>query len=248
MEADLISVIMPAYNAEGFIEQAIQSVLIQEVNLELIIINDASIDQTEHIVQKYCTDDRIIYLKNIDNLGVAKTRNIGIEKARGNYIAFLDADDWWEKEKLARQLHLIRQKDAVLCYTARKLYNHKGEDLQKMIHVQELLTYKELLHGNCIVCSSVLMRRDVALEFPMEHDEYHEDYMLWLKCLKKYNQACGIDEPLVSYRLSAGGKSRNRIKSAIMTYGMHRYMGMKILPALIYTGWHLLSGLKKYWG
>ena len=90
-EADLISVIMPAYNAEEFIEQAIQSVLIQEVNWELISIDDASIDQTEYIVQKYCTDDRIIYLKNIDNLGVAKTRNIGIEKCNIHSSCFLNS-------------------------------------------------------------------------------------------------------------------------------------------------------------
>ncbi len=247
MEENLISVVMPAYNAEKFIEQAIQSVLIQKVKLELIIIDDASKDQTENIVKKYCMDNRVIYLKNASNLGVARTRNIGVWKAKGRYIAFLDADDWWEQEKLEKQLALMQQKKMALCYTARKLYSHQGEDLHKIISVQTDLTYQELLQGNRIVCSSVLIKREAALEFPMEHDEYHEDYMVWLKCLKKYKKAYGINEPLVSYRLSKEGKSRNRFKSAKMTYGMHRYMGMSISQALFYTGLHLYNGVKKYW-
>lgn len=78
MGVDLISVIIPAYNAGKFIKQAIQSVLIQSVDFELIIIDDASVDQTEEIIQKYCKDSRIKYIKNGTNLGVAETRNIGI--------------------------------------------------------------------------------------------------------------------------------------------------------------------------
>lgn len=132
---------------------------------------------------------------------------------------------------MIKQLRLIKEKEAVLCYTARKLYSHRGKDLKRIIHVQESSTYQELLYGNSIVCSSVLIRRDILIKLPMEHDEYHEDDMLWLKCLKKYKRAYGIDEALVCYRLSTNGKSRNRIRSARMTYGMHRCMGMNRLEA-----------------
>ncbi len=241
-----VSVIMPAYNCAAYIEQAVQSVQKQQVDWELIIVDDASTDATETVVKSYLADGRIQYYRNKQNMGVSYSRNLGVSKAAGKYVAFLDADDWWEESKLEKQLALLEETDTVLCYTGRELYNDIGLDLQKEIHVPESITYKQLLCGNVIACSSVLIKRETAQEFPMSHDEYHEDYMTWLRCLKKYGQAYGIDEPLLCYRLSPEGKSRNRIKSAYMTYGMHRLMGKNTVQALYYTGCHLLNAVRKY--
>ena len=239
----MVSVVMPAYNAERFIEQAIESVFQQDVRLELIVINDASSDRTEDIIQTYLKDERIVYVKNACNQGVAKSRNIGVQRAKGEYIAFLDADDWWEKGKLKKQVKVLEERGAVLCYTGRKLYNQEGKELKGIIPVKEILRYWQLLYSNSIACSSVLWRREVALEFPMKHDEYHEDYMVWLKCLKKYEVVYGINEPLLCYRMSEKGKSRNPIKSAWMTYGMHRCMGKSLISAAFYTGSHLMNAM-----
>lgn len=246
MKEAIVSVIMPTYNCAAYIEKAIDSVQEQEVDWELIIIDDASEDSTEEIVQAYLEDNRIRYYRNDRNMGVSYSRNTGVSYAKGEYIAFLDADDWWEADKLKKQLELMKKKNAVLCYTGRKLYSNEGWDLQKSIHVKDSITYQQLLCNNSIACSSVLMKREIALEFPMSHDEYHEDYMVWLKCLEKYGQACGIDELLLCYRLSPNGKSRNHFKSAAMTYGMHRCMGKNAMKALFYTGCHLINAVKKY--
>lgn len=246
-ETNMISVIMPAYNAERFIAKAIESVLGQEkVYLELIIIDDASVDGTSEVVRTYQNDKRIVYLRNPENYGVAKSRNLGLQKAKGDYVAFLDADDWWQKDKLVRQLELLIHRGAVLCYTSRELYGDDGKSLKKIVHVKESLTYQQLLHSNSIACSSVLIKRDVALEFPMLHDEYHEDYMVWLRCLEKYGIAYGLDEPLLCYRMSQDGKSRNHVKSVAMTYGLHRCMGKNVWLACYYTACHLLSAVRKY--
>ena len=98
---DLVSIIMPAYNAEKYIEEAIESVLKQTYrNWELIIVNDCSIDATEQIVKKYQEqDERIKFHSLTENQGVANARNTALQNAVGRYIAFLDSDDMWLPEK-----------------------------------------------------------------------------------------------------------------------------------------------------
>ncbi|WML36751.1 glycosyltransferase family 2 protein [Clostridium sp. OS1-26] len=102
----LVSIIMPCYNSENYIEEAIKSVIGQTYeNWELIIIDDCSNDNSISIVKKYCMQDkRILFYQNEKNIGTAKTRNKGVEFAKGQYIAFLDSDDIWYKEKLNKQV------------------------------------------------------------------------------------------------------------------------------------------------
>ena len=241
-----VSVIMPAYNCAQYIGQAIQSVQKQTVNWELIIVDDASTDMTKETVKPYLLDERIHYYRNECNKGVSYSRNLGVSKAAGEYVAYLDADDWWEADKLQKQLALMEEKNAVLCYTGRKLYDENGRDLQKEIQVPEKIDYKKLLYTNVIPCSSVLLKTEVAKEFPMEHDEVHEDYLAWLRIAQKYGPAYGLKEALLCYRMSLNGKSRNHLKSACMTYGMHRCMRKNVLQAAYYTCCHLINAVRKY--
>lgn len=242
----LVSVIIPAYNCEKYIGKALDSALAQQVPLEVIVLNDCAKDGTEAVVQKYLGDERVRYVRNEKNLGVAKTRNRGVRLARGKYIAFLDSDDWWENGKLERQLERMERENVVLCSTARELINPDGSSMGKVIPVVEQITYRELLKHNCINCSSVLLRRDVALEFPMEHEDSHEDYITWLKILKKYGRACGVNEPLLKYRLSVTGKSGNKWKSARMTFMVYRYMGFGIFKSLACFCSYAVHGVWKY--
>ncbi|EFA2545389.1 glycosyltransferase family 2 protein, partial [Escherichia coli] len=100
---ETFSIIMPAHNAEATIEYSINSVLNQtDQDFQLIIVNDASTDNTQKIIDRY-NDERIIKLVNKVNLGVAETRNRALNIATGRYIAFLDSDDVWRRNKLERQ-------------------------------------------------------------------------------------------------------------------------------------------------
>lgn len=110
-----------------------------------------------------------------------------------------------------------------------------GSSTGRTIPVKEKITYRELLKHNSINCSSVILRRDVAREFPMEHDDSHEDYITWLKILRKYGCAAGINKPYLKYRLSEGGKSRNKLKSAAMTYNVYRYAGYGRFRSCIFS-------------
>ena len=243
-----VSVIMPAYNAAAYITEAVDSVFLQQVNWELLIIDDGSTDNTEEVVKSYLSDSRVTYIRNKKNLGVATSRNLGVQKAKGYYIAFLDADDRWTEEKLERQLCLMKEKNAVLCSTARALMSNEGELTGRIIPVAEEITYRSLLHGNCISLSSAVIKREVALEFPMEQDRLHEDYILWLSVLKKYKIAYGLNAPMLEYRLSEKSKSGNKFKSARMTFGVYRYMGMNIFQSCYYFFFYAINGVLKYYG
>lgn len=256
-----VSVIIPAYNAATYIAEAIESVIHQKGNhtIELIVVDDCSKDETAKIVQGYadriahakeeniaCPVKELRYHKNKRNSGVAESRNYGIRNARGTYLAFLDADDYWSIDKLDRQLELMKSKDCPLCCTGRELIHADGTSKGKIIGVKESIHYKMLLHTNSIPCSSVLMRSEIAREFMMVHDELHEDYILWLQVTKKYGEVCGINEPMLKCRLSEGGKSRNKLKSAKMHFGVYRYMGINPVLSVWYFLCYAVNGVLKY--
>ena len=191
----LVSVIMPVYNGAKYICQAVESVYAQDVPLELIVIDDGSTDGTREVLAPWEDRPDFIYLKNDRNLGAAGSRNRGVQAAKGRYVAFLDADDWWDAGKLKVQLQALKETEDVICSTGRELMNPDGTSTGKYIPVKTRVSYWDMLTHNCLNCSSVLLLRKVALEFPMEHDDSHEDYITWLKVMQKYGNATGINEP-----------------------------------------------------
>lgn len=246
MEKPLVSVIIPAHNCAHYICQAIDSALIQEVPMEILVINDGSKDNLDQVMELYAADPRVHYLKNEHNMGVARTRNRGVGLARGSYIAFLDADDYWLPGKLQKQLALMEEKGTVLCSTARELMLPNGELTGHIIPVKERISYTGQMLHNQINCSSVLIRTDVAREFPMHHDDSHEDYLMWLEVLKKYRVACAVNEPLLKYRISTTGKSGVKIQSAKMTFKVYRYMGFGWFKSCVLFCSYMFHGIIKW--
>ncbi len=241
-----VSVVMPVYNGERTIREAVRSVFSQQVSLELIVVNDCSRDGTEKILEEFCADPRLRVIRNQSSLGAAGSRNAGVAAARGDYVAYLDADDIWADGKLEKQLALVKKTGAVLCCTGRELMSPDGTLTGRVIGVREKIDYSYLLRHNSINCSSVLIRTDAAREFPMEHEDSHEDYITWLKVLRKYNTAVGIDEPLLRYRLSASGKSGSKLHSAVMTFRVYRYMGFGPVRSVLCFISYAFHGVWKY--
>ena len=241
----MFSIIIPLYNKADYIAETLKSVLNQTYcDYEVIVVNDSSTDNSLEVASSF-QDERIhIYTK--ENEGVSAARNYGIMHAKYDYIAFLDADDWWENEKIEKQLQALEASKAVLCATARELVRADGKTLDRIIEIPECIQYQALLKTNCIPCSSVILKTEVAREFYMCHDELHEDYIMWLKILKKYGNAIGVNEPLVKCRMSEGGKSRNKLKSARMQYGVYRYIGFNRMKAFYYMIYYTINGIRKY--
>lgn len=241
----IVSVIMPTYNNAFYIKQAIESVIYQNVDYELFIVDDASTDNTYEVVKPYLSE-KIIYIRNDKNIGVAQTRNIGIQLATGKYVAFLDSDDWWKHGKLKSQIKVMEQTNIVLCYTWRELYSEQGNSYNKVIKSPCKVNFKMLLKNNIIACSSVIIRSNVAKEFPMEHDEFHEDYLTWLRVVLKYGYAIGIDKPYLNSRMTVKGKSRNKMKTLKMTYGVYQCLHLNPFLCIYYTGSHIIRSAMRY--
>ena len=242
----LVSVCMPSYRSGKTIEDAVSSVLNQDVPLELILILDESDSATEETLKKYENDPRLRVLRNPARIGAAKSRNRAVKAARGTYIAFLDADDMWAKDKLKKQMEVLSRTGRVLCCTARELMTPEGKRTGRVIPVAETVSYRDLLRHNSINCSSVVVRREAALEYPMDHEDSHEDYITWLRILKQYGPAAGINEPLLYYRLSSTGKSGSMLRSAAMTWRVYRYMGFSLPRCVLCFISYAFCGVKKY--
>lgn len=248
LSGPLVSVVIPAYNCAGTIRQAVESALAQDVDLEIIVIDDCSKDGSARVMEDYAPNPVVFYVRNEKNCGAAASRNRGAALARGKYTAFLDADDWWEEGKLKKQLVRMQESGCVLCATARELVRPDGTRTGCVIPVKERITYRELLRHNSINCSSVLVLTDVCREFPMEHEEAHEDYLTWLRILRKYQTACAVNEPLLRYRLSNTGKSGSKAKSAKMTFRVYRCMGFGYVKAALCFISYTMHGILKYAG
>lgn len=246
MEEILVSVVIPAYNSANRIHLALDSALAQNVPLEIIVIDDCSRDNLDEVMERYLQFPQIRYFKNPENLRVAATRNRGVSLARGAYVAFLDSDDYWEKGKLQKQLALLAETGAVMCSTARELMNPDGSLTGHIIPVQTEYTYRDLLRQNPINCSSVVIRTAVAREFPMHHDDAHEDYLMWLEVLEKYGRCCAINEPLLKYRVTSTGESGTKLNSARMTFMTYRYKGFGFFRSMLYFVSYAFHGFRKY--
>lgn len=248
---NLVSIITPAYNAEKYIEETIKSVLNQTYdNWELIIVDDKSTDNTINIVEKYTNDNRIKLYKNDENSGVAKSRNNGILFASGDYIAFLDADDLWENDKLEKQIDFIKNNESydVLC-TSYTLINENSEFIKNYTITQGEISYEMLLRENLLGCSTVIIKKDAILKYMFTDKYMHEDLELWLKLSYAGHKIYGLPESLVKYRVISTSKSGNKFKSAYgrwkLTIGREDIGFLKSIQYMIY---YMFGGLSKYYG
>ena len=246
----LCSVVIPAYNSEVFLPGCIRSVQEQTFqDFEILIVDDGSTDGTQQCVQRLQDGDaRIRCLRQPQNMGVAEARNRGVREAQGEWVAFLDSDDLWTPEKLARQLALADESGAQLLYTGAQCIGHDGTPLDRMFTVPQQVTFDSMLHGNDIVCSSVLVRRSLLLQNPMERSDLHEDYITWMRILKTVGRGVGISEPLVLYRFTVGSKSRGKLRSAVTTWKTLGYLKIPLFKRLVGFCGYIVHGLRRYAG
>ena len=245
---ELVSIIMPAYNCEKYVAEAINSILAQTYrNWELLVLDDGSKDNTLRLIKEFSQkDSRIKALSNGKNMGVSATRNRGIEIASGEWIAFLDSDDVWKPEKLEKQFEIVVKEAAEFLFTGSSYINEEGEYYKGIFEVPEKITYKKLRNQNVISCSSVLVRKKYFEHIKMEKDEMHEDYAVWLRILKLGVTAYGVNEPLLIYRISRNSKSGNKIKTVKMTYKVFRFVGINPIGSIYFMVRHLMGAYKKY--
>lgn len=243
-----ISVIMPAYNCEKYIESAISSVLQQTyTNLELIVVDDKSADNTlkclESIKEK---DSRLIVFQNPINKGVSYTRNHAIKNASGEWLAFIDSDDVWEKDKLEKQIQIIESNESQFVFSGCNFIDENGTSIKSEFEVPKIVDYSAMLKQNFIPCSSVLVSSSLGLEFNENIHMIHEDYLLWLNLLKKCRFAHAVQEPLLNYRVLMNSRSSKRYLTLIKNYNMYRFLNYGYFTSVIFTIRNVLRSTVKY--
>lgn len=219
----LVTVIMPAYNAEKYIAAAISSVLSQSYGeLELLVIDDCSSDKSVEIAEGFeRMDSRVKVLRNTQNMGVARTRNRGFDLARGEWIALIDSDDIWHVDKLEKQLERAKESKAKLLYTSYSLFVD-GEKHKRRYIVPANTNYHSMLKENVIGCSTVMLHKTLTERFRFQYSVYHEDYALWLEILRNGYDAAGCCEILTDWRISKTSRSFDKWSAANHRWTIYR--------------------------
>jgi len=212
-----VSVVMTCYNYEKYVGRSIESVLAQTYeDYELIIINDGSTDNSDSIIKSYIQDKRIYYVIQ-NNAGQAKAKNVGIKHSCGKYIAFLDADDLWEKEKLELQLPLFNKKNVGLVYSNATWIDGTDSVLGQgwlggYLKPRSGKVTKYLIYDNFIYFSSAVVKRECIEDKGCFNESQHMsiDWELWLRLSSKYDFDF-VDRHLIKYRWGhVGQMSKNQ--------------------------------------
>lgn len=203
MTEELISVIIPTYNREKLLRRAIESVQGQSYeNWEIIVVDNYSEDGTSTLIDSL-SKEKIIYIKHNNNGIIASSRNKGVEVSKGNFLAFLDSDDWWEKDKLKKSYQAIDSTNSDISYHNCFIVGNKKDGKTRSRKLKDPVYNDLLINGNTIVTSSVLIRKKVFQNvgcFSTNEDKLGwEDYDLWIKVSKNKGKFHLIDEILGSY-------------------------------------------------
>lgn len=219
----MVSVIMPAYNCEKYIQKAIDSVIAQTYSdWELLIIDDCSKDGTAAIATKAAeNDDRIKVISQPHNGGVSKARNRGIEEAEGTWVALLDSDDYWTEDKLEKQLACANRENADIVFCSYGFVDEVGSEYGSFI-VPKQTDFDATLSKSVISCSTCFIRAELFKANPFSSEFYHEDLYLWLKMLQQGAIARGVTDILAYYRQVEGSRSNDKLHSAIERWKIFR--------------------------
>lgn len=251
MNNALVSIITPVYNVEKFIAETIESVINQTYKeWELILVDDCSTDRSAAIIKLYSEkDSRIKYHKLEKNSGAAVARNTALRIAEGRYVAFLDSDDLWENSKLSIQLDFMKKNNIEFSFTDYSLITEDGNSynkLNKTITVPKIIDYNFLLKNTIILCSSVIIDRNIVGDFKMPLIRAGQDTATWLSILKKGYKAYGLNENLAKYRQVEGSISSNKIKAIKRTWNLYRNIEkLGLFRSMYYFSCYSFNAIKK---
>lgn len=244
----LVSIITPSYKSERFISQTIESVLAQTYqNWEMIIVDDMSPDNSNDIIEQYIQKDTRIKLIKLDkNSGPAVARNRAIKEAKGRYIAFLDADDLWHKDKLEKQIKFMNDNDLSFTYSSYDLIDEDNSNLGRFITKDEI-TYHSMLRTCSVGCLTAIYDTMKLDKVYMPDILKRQDYGTWLKILKNIKSTKGISEPLATYRILNNSVSSNKFKASIYQWKIYREVEkLSLAKSMYYFVQYAYYGLRKY--
>lgn len=250
MNNDLVSIVIPVYNASKFLDETINSIFNQSYNnLEIIFINDCSKDNSTDIIKKYQKKDkRIILIDNKRNLGAAESRNVGIKKSTGKYLCFLDADDLWNKDKIKKQIEFIQKNKYEFSYTSYQFTSFDNKTKGAIVNVPKKINYKGALKNTTIWTSTVMF----DMQKLKKEDIYmpnigSEDTATWWNLLRsKVKYAYGLQEVLSYYRRSSNTLSSNKITAIKRIWNLYRnYEKFSVIKSIYYFCFYAFNAVRR---
>ena len=243
-----VSIIIPYFKKTNFIKKTIDSIKLQTYkNFEVIIVYDDE-DHSDLLFLKKIqrTDNRIRLVVNKKSLGAGRSRNVGISKAKSNFIAFLDADDLWKKNKIELQLNYMIKNNLEICHTSYEILNNKNIK-KKIMKAKTFENYKQLLFSCDIGLSTVMLKKKIitkTCKFP--NLKTKEDFVLWLLILKKNIKIGSLEKNLTKWRKlddSLSSSVSQKLKDGYTLY--NDYMKYNFLKSLWYLLLLSINSLRK---
>ena len=247
-EQPKVSIITSAFNAATVIGDAYASIISQTyTNWEWLVTDDLSTDNTWEILNAYAKNDsRIKILHNTKNVGAGASRNKSIEESSGRFIAFLDSDDMWHKDKLKKQIGFMLEHSYALTYTAYEKMTMSGDVIHSIIPPDKV-SYHELLKSNVIGCLTAIYDAKVLGKIYMPTIRKRQDMALWLKILEKIDYAYCLNENLALYRVGNNTLSSNKLKVIFSQWSFYRnYLKFGILKSIYYFSHYAFRAVKKH--
>ena len=250
--SDIVSVIIPVYNAEQTILRTLESAVGQTyLGTEIIVVDDCSTDGSLSLIKDFVVKNpelEIRVLEMSENAGVAKCRNVAIENSAGRYIAFLDSDDVWLPTKIARQVEFMQKHKINFCYTAYWTFNSDDERSERILFsVPEEASFKGLLKTCKVFTSTVVIDRKIWPKSGMVDWRARQDYITWLEIARAGTVMRGINTPLMIYETGGSGISRNKFAVARIQWQVYRQaMGLNILKSGYFFLHYMAFGSVKY--
>ena len=244
----LVSVIMPNYNSAKYVKNTIESVLSQTYhNWELIFVDDCSTDNSLDIVRAF-EDERIKIYSTEKNSGAATARNIAIDKACGDWIAFLDSDDLWMPEKLEKQIEYMHNNSVAFSYTDYDVIDEDSRVISTFKPHLDVCGYKDILKHNHIGCLTAVYNAVKLGKVFMPTDAIkREDLACWLRILKSGETAHCLHECLAQYKVHSNSVSSNKFKMIKYQWQVYRKVEkLGIFSSIYYLAHWAILGFVKY--
>ena len=243
----LVSVIIPYFKKKKYIADTISSILNQTYNnFEIIIIyDDPEKKDLEYIKKLVSSDHRIKLIINEKNFGAGISRNIGIEKSEGTYLAFIDADDIWTKNKLEEQLKFMQIESVNFSHTNYKIINEKNEFLS-LRKARNFFIIKDLIKSCDIGLSTVVLKKEILGNNKFPNLKTKEDFVLWLKLVSNNVKIYGLDKELALWRRTNNSLSSSLFQKIIDGYKVYNfYMKYSMIKSIYYLLCLSINFLKK---
>lgn len=244
----VVSIIMPNYNSEKYIEATMKSVLAQTYqNWELLFVDDCSSDTSLELANAF-QDERIRIFSMKENGGAALARNRAIEEAKGRWIAFLDSDDLWTSDKLEKQITYMQDNGIAFSYTDYEVIDENNTIISTFKPRLDVCKYKDILKHNHIGCLTVIYDSDKLGKMFMPTSAIkREDMACWLSILKNGEEAHCLHECLAQYKVHSNSVSSNKLKMMKYQWQVYRKVErINVFKSIYYLAYWAIMGVLKY--